>query len=166
MSRTGYTNGRFLNSFIYIFIKLLQAHPSSSLVVALCCTTEVTEESVFVFNHAKPFKICQKRSQSRFYLMGLIRGFDGHSRCSRTKTDIEWGWGLWLGSRDSGVNSRQVSWIIPLLPPPSTTFSGFGSSWAGVCSVQCGLVFRSLSVSYSGCSWSSVKESEITTILL
>lgn len=53
-------------SFIYIFIKLLQAHPCSSPVVVLCCTTEVTEESVYVFNHAKPFEICQKRSQNRF----------------------------------------------------------------------------------------------------
>lgn len=52
-------------SFIYIFIKLFEAHPSSSPVVALCCTTEVTEESVYVFNHAKPFKICQKRLQNR-----------------------------------------------------------------------------------------------------
>lgn len=52
--------------FIYIFIKLLQDHPSSSPVVVLCYTTEVMEESVLVFNHAKPFKICQKRSQNRF----------------------------------------------------------------------------------------------------
>lgn len=53
-------------SFIYIFIKLLQAQPSSSPVMVLCCTTEVTEKSVYVFNHAKPFKIRQKRSQNRF----------------------------------------------------------------------------------------------------
>lgn len=75
MSRTGRTNGCFY-SFIYIFIKLLQAHPSSSPVVALCCTTEVTEESVLVFNHAKPFKIRQKRSQNRFVRQrggGLIK---------------------------------------------------------------------------------------------
>lgn len=61
-------------SFIYIFIKLLQAQSSSAPVPAPCCTTEVTEESVLVFNHAQPFKVCRKRSQNRFVgQRGLIK---------------------------------------------------------------------------------------------
>ena len=74
MSRTRAYKWLFFYSFIYIFIKLFEAHPSSSPVVALCYTTEVTEESVYVFNHAKPFKICQKRLQNRLVgQRGLIK---------------------------------------------------------------------------------------------
>lgn len=67
-----------------------------------------------------------------------------------------------LGSQDSGINNRQVSWIIPLL---SYQQPSLASDLAGRVYALYSVDWFS-GLSQLGCSWSSVKESEITTILL
>lgn len=55
------------------------------------------EQSVHVFNHAKPFKDLPEMSQERFVgQRGGDKGLNTHNQCFLTKTYAESGRSLWM----------------------------------------------------------------------